>query len=139
MRILVLAALLSGGLRAQTPPAEPLEPVPALPAAIAGQASNPDTGERNREFHRRLVLPPTSIMVTPEDTGRVALPGIAARVRELAKAARGQTCSIPLINVAPTGGFTGDPKIVLPGSKWAGNIDHMPVTQGSPPCPQVKP
>ena len=138
MRILVFAALLSGGLCAQTPPAKPVEPVPAPPAAVAVQSPDPAALEQNWELPRRFVPPPTSIIVTPDDTGRLVLPAITPYVFGHAKLAPGHACSIPLINVAPRGGFTGDPKIVLPGSKRLGNVDHMPVIQGSPPCPQVQ-
>jgi hypothetical protein len=42
-----------------------------------------------------------------------------------------------LINVAPKGGFTGDPKIAILGSRTLANI-HMPLIQGAPPCPEDK-
>jgi hypothetical protein len=138
MRILVFAALLSGDLCAQTPPVKPVEPAPAPQAAVAVQAPDLDALEQNRELPRRFVLPPTSIIVTPEDTGQLVLPGIAPYVSGHVTLAPGRTCSIPLIDVGPKGGFTGDPKIVLPGSKRLANLDHMPVIQGSPPCAQVK-
>lgn len=50
--------------------------------------------------------------------------------------APGQPCSIPLLNVVPKSGFNGDPKIAIMGSQTLANIDHMPLIQGAPPCPQ---
>jgi len=138
MRILVLAALLCGGLCAQTPPAESLEPAPAPPGAIPVQASNPAAVEQNLERLRHLISQTNSIVVTPRGTGRSVLSAIVPFLSGHAEPAPGQTCSIPLINVGPKGGFTGDPKIVIPGSKRTGNLDHMPVIQGSPPCPQAR-
>jgi hypothetical protein len=41
-----------------------------------------------------------------------------------------------LINVAPKGGFTGDPKIMVRGSQTLANIDHMPLIRSVPTCAQ---
>jgi len=116
MRILLAAALLGSGLCARTPPVKPLEPA-ATPV---------------------LRLPPTWIAVTPDGTVQLVLPGIVARGFGRATPAPGGTCSIPLTRVVPKGGFTSDPRIVLPEARRPGTIDHMPVIQGSPPCPPVQ-
>jgi hypothetical protein len=94
--------------------------------------------EQHRELNRRFVLPRTWVIVPPGDTGRLGLPAVVGNLLGHPAPASGRTCSIPLIDVAPTGGFTGDPKIAIPGSRRLGNLDHMPLIQGSPPCPQVK-
>jgi hypothetical protein len=53
--------------------------------------------------------------------------------------APGQACSIPLLNAAPKGGFTGDPKMVVPRTQQLRNVDHMPVLQPpAPSCADVK-
>jgi hypothetical protein len=70
------------------------------------------------------------MIVTPNNKGeRVYVPGrvTPAPVR---------ACAIPLINVAPKGGFTGDPKIMIMGSQTLANIDHMPPIKGVPACTQ---
>lgn len=123
MRILVLAALLGSGLCAQTPPAKPSEAAPS---------PDPAPLDRKRELLRRLIA--------PNDTGYVALPGIVpSNVFWHPKPSPAQTCSIPLLDVTPKGGFRGDPKIALPGSEASANLDLMPVSQGSPPCAPSKP
>ncbi len=130
MRILVFAALLGSFLYAQTPLAQPSEPIPAPQAA----APSPDPArvDRTRARPRRLV--------TPNDTGYVVLSGmVPSNVIGHFKFAPAQSCSIPLLDAAPKGGFHGDPKIVLPGPGTSGNPDRMPVAQGSPPCAPSKP
>jgi hypothetical protein len=84
-----------------------------------------------------LQLPPTTIVVTPDDKGPLVLPGVATFVLRRVTPAAGAACSVPLINVLPKGRLTSDPKIVLPGSKGLASLDLMPVFRGSPPCPQV--
>ena len=140
MRILVLAALLGSGLCAQTPPVNPFEPAPELQAATPVQISNPAALERKQELNRHFVWPPnrrffsppTPMIVTPNNKGGQVLPTIIPYVFGRVTLAPGRACSIPLLNVLPRGGFTGDPKIVIPGLQALGNIDHMPLIQGVP-------
>ena len=120
MRILMLAALLGSGLCAQTPPAKPIEPAPGPQAETPAPTSNPAALEQKQKLDWHFVWP----SATPNKRGRLVL--LAPR----------QPCAIPLINVAPKGGFTGDPKIAILGSRTLANIDHMPLIQGAPPCPE---
>ena len=133
MRILVLAALLGSGLCAQTEPVKPFEPAPEPPAATPVQTSNPAALELKQELNRRFVSafdrrfysPATPMVVTPNNKGGRWL-----------SPAPGRACAIPLLNVAPKGGFNGDPKIAIMGSQTLANIDHMPLIQVVPVCPQ---
>lgn len=145
MRILVLAALVGSGLRAQTPPVMPFEPAPEPQAATAVQTSNPAALEQkqglNRRFvwppNRRFFSPPTPMIVTPDNKGERA-PAIIPYVSGRVTLAPGRACSIPLLNVLPRGGFTGEPKIVIPGLQALGNVDHMPLILAVPICAQDK-
>ena len=138
MRILVLAALLGGGLCAQTEPARPFEPAPELPAATPVQTSNPAPLQQKREFNRRFFSPPTRMFVKPNNKGGRVWPSIIPFVSGHVTLAPSQACAIPLLNVLPSGGFTGDPKIAILGSQTLANIDHMPLIKGVPVCPQDK-
>ncbi len=136
MRILVLAALLSSGLCAQTEPVKPFEPAPELPAANPVQTSNPAPWQQKQEFNRRFFLPPNQMLVKPNNKGGRVWPSIIPFVSGRVTPAPGQACAIPLLNVLPSGGFTGDPKIAILGSQTHANIDHMPPIKGVPTCPQ---
>ena len=144
MRILVLAALLGSGLCAQTPLVQPSEPAPAPQAATLVQTPNPAAGELkqglNQRFvwplNRRFLSPPTPMFVTPDNQGGRVLPGITPNVFGRAMLAPGRACAIPLLQVLPKGGFSGDPKIAVMGSQTRANIDHMPLIQGVPVCPR---
>ena len=132
MRILMLAALLGSGLCAQTPPDKPLEPAPGPQAETPVPASNPAALEQKQRLDWRFVWP----SATPNKKGRLVLPAIIADAYGHATLVPRQACAIPLINVAPKGGFTGDPKIAILGSRTLANIDHMPLIQGAPACPE---
>ena len=134
MRILMLAALLGSGLGAQTPPAKPLEPAPEPQAETPVPASNPAALEQKQRLDWRFVWP----SATPNKKGGLRLSAIVPYASGRAGLAPRQACAIPLINVAPKGGFTGDPKIAILGSRTLANIDHMPLIQGAPPCPEDK-
>jgi hypothetical protein len=126
MRILVLTALLGGGLWAQTPLVNPLEPAPEPQAATPVQTSNPGALEQKQELNRRFFSPPAGTV----------LPGVIPYVSGRISLAPGKVCAIPLLNVMPKGGFTGDPKIGIMGSRTLANIDHMPLIRVVPPCTQ---
>ena len=135
MRILMLAALLGSGLCAQTPPpAQPFEPAPEPQAETPAPTSNPAALEQKQKLNWRFVWP----SATPNKKGGLLLPAIISYAYGHAMLAPRQACAIPLINVAPKGGFTGDPKIAILGSRTLTNIDHMPLIQGAPPCPEDK-
>ena len=144
MRILVLAALLGSGLCAQTPPLQPFEPPPAPQAATPVQTPNPAALEPTQNFNRPFVWPPNRrfssphapMFVTPNNKGERVLRGIIPYLSGRVTPAPGQACAIPLIDVAPKGGFTGDPKIMVLGSQTLANIDHMPLIRGVRPCAQ---
>jgi len=126
--ILVLAALLGSCLCAQTPSVKPFEPGPEPQAATPVQTSNPAAMEQKQELSRRVFSPPA----------RTVLPAIIPYVSGHVKLAPGRACSIPLLHVLPGSGITGDPKIAILGSQTLANIDHMPLIQGVPICPQDK-
>jgi hypothetical protein len=86
--------------------------------------------EQKQRLDWRFVWP----SATPNKKGRLVLPAIIPYASGHATLAPSQACAIPLINVAPKGGFTGDPKIAILGSQTLANIDHMPLIQGAPPC-----
>jgi hypothetical protein len=84
----------------------------------------------------RVWLPPTSIVVTPSDSG-----GVTAPAHPAVKAfpwsapvvlAPGQSCAIPLLNAMPAGGFSGDSGMAM-APKQAGLGDKMPLVR--PPAP----
>jgi hypothetical protein len=129
MRILVFAALLGSGLCAQTPPVKPFEPSPEPQAAIPVQPSNP-------AGNRRFFSLPTPMIVTPNNMGGRVWPGIVPNVFGHVTLAPGRACAIPLLNVVPKSGFHGDPKIAIMGPQTLANIDHMPLIQAVPVCPQ---
>ena len=135
MRILMFAALLGSGLCAQTPPAKPIEPAPEPQAETPVPTSNPAALEQKQRLDWRFVWP----SATPNKKGGLPLPAMVAYAYGHASLVSRQACAIPLINVAPKGGFTGDPKIAILGSRTLTNIDHMPLIQGAPPCPEDKP
>lgn len=124
--ILVLAALLGSCLCAQTPSVKPFEPGPEPQAATPVQTSNPAAMEQKQELSRRVFSPPA----------RTVLPAIIPYVSGRVTLAPGKPCAIPLLEVMPKGGFTGDPKIMIMGSQTLANIDHMPPIKGVPACPQ---
>ena len=132
MRILMLAALLGSGLDAQTPPAKPFEPAPEPQAETPVPTSNPAALEQKQKLDLRFVWP----SATRDKKGGLLLSAIVSYTSGHATLAPSQACAIPLINVAPKGGFTGDPKIAILGSQTLANIDHMPLIQGAPPCPE---
>ena len=132
MRILMFAALLGSGLCAQTPPAKPFEPAPEPQAETPVPTSNPAALEQKQRLDWRFVWP----SATPNKKGGLPLPAMVAYAYGHASLVSRQACAIPLINVAPKGGFTGDPKIAILGSQTRTNIDHMPLIQGAPPCPE---
>ena len=134
MRILMFAALLGSGLCAQTPPAKPFEPAPEPQAETPVPTSNPAALEQKQRLDWRFVWP----SATPNKKGGLPLPAMVAYAYGHASLVSRQACAIPLINVAPKGGFTGDPKIAILGSRTLTNIDHMPLIQGAPPCPEDK-
>jgi hypothetical protein len=146
MRILMFAALLGSGLCAQTPPDKPFEPAPEPQAGTPAQTSNPAALEQKQRLdwrfvwpsNRRFFSPLTPMIATPNNKGGLVLPAIVAYAYGHATLVPRQACAIPLINVAPKGGFTGDPKIAILGSQTLANIDHMPLIQGAPPCPEDK-
>ena len=132
MRILMFAALLGSGLCAQTPPAKPFEPAPEPQAETPVPTSNPAALEQKQRLDWRFVWP----SATPNKKGGLVLAAIVPFAYGHATLVPRQACAIPLINVAPKGGFTGDPKIAILGSQTRTNIDHMPLIQGAPPCPE---
>jgi hypothetical protein len=134
MRILMFAALLGSGLCAQTPPDKPFEPAPEPQAGTPAQTSNPAALEQKQRLDWRFVWP----SATPDKKGGLVLPAIVAYAYGHAPLVPRQACAIPLINVAPKGGFTGDPKIAILGSQTLTNIDHMPLIPSAPPCPEDK-
>jgi hypothetical protein len=136
MRILVLAALLGSGLCAQTEPVKPFEPAPEPPAATPVQTSNPAPWQQKQELNRRFFSPPTQMLVTPNNKGGRVWRAIIPYVSGHLKLAPGRACAIPLLQVLPRGGFTGDPKIAILGSQTLANIDHMPLIKVVPVCPQ---
>lgn len=133
MRILVLAALLGGGLCAQTPPVKPSEQAPEPQAATPVPTSNPAA------LDRRSSSPSTPMIVTANNWREQFLHAIIPSLRGRVALAPTQACAIPLLNVVPRGGFNGDPKIAIMGSQTLANIDHMPLIQGVPPCAQAEP
>ena len=146
MRILMFAALLGSGLCAQTPPDKPFEPAPEPQAGTPAQTSNPAALEQKQRLdwrfvwpsNRRFFSPPTRMFVKPNNKGGRVWPSIIPFVSGQVPLAPGQACAIPLLNVLPSGGFTGDPKIAILGSQTLANIDHMPLIKGVPVCPQDK-
>jgi len=132
MRILMLAALLGSGLCAQTPPAKPIEPAPEPQAETPVPASNPAALEQKQRLDWRFVWP----SATPNKKAGLVLSAIVPFAYGHATLVPRQACAIPLINVAPKGGFTGDPKIMVLGSQTLANIDHMPLIRGVRPGAQ---
>jgi len=97
--ILVLAALLGSCLCAQTPPVKPFEPGPEPQAAPLFKPLTPRYGAE-AGLNRRVFSPPAGTVlpaIIPYVSGRVTL-------------APGKPCAIPLLDVMPKGGFTGDPR-----------------------------
>lgn len=86
-------------------------------------------------FQRYLQSPQTKRFFFQSPT---IVAGTPKRIPEQVTLAPERPCAIPLINVAPKGGFTGDPKMAMPGSPQPANVDHMPAVQGAPPCADVK-
>jgi hypothetical protein len=78
------------------------------------------------------------MFVKPNNKGGRVWPSIIPFVSGHVTLAPSQACAIPLLNVLPSGGFTGDPKIAILGSQTLANIDHMPLIKGVPVCPQDK-
>jgi len=139
MRTLLFAALLSGGLCAQTPLDDLIEPASAPQAASPLQTPDAAQPEQNRGVKGRIVVSPsTSVLVTADSSGDRASPVFLTAMLGRAKVALDQACSVPLVNLAPGGGVKADSRSVIPRLKTLGNIDHMPVTQGAPPCAPAK-
>jgi hypothetical protein len=78
------------------------------------------------------------MIVTPNNWRERFLHAIIPSLPGRVTLAPGQACAIPLLNVVPSGGFNGDPKIAIMGSQTLANIDHMPLIQGVPPCKQAE-
>lgn len=125
MRIVILAALLGAGLFAQTPPSKPAEQA-TDPSAQWKETRKALDSLRNFAGTLRTRLPQSGPKVATFDFRRRGM------------LAPGQTCAIPLLNAMPKGGFTGDPKIVIPGSEKPANIDHMPILLEAPSCADFK-
>ena len=125
MRILILAAWLGAGLFAQTPPSKPAEQAtdPSAQWKLTRQAL-----QSLMDFagNSRARLPESGPKIATFDFRR---PGVLAP---------GHACAIPLLTAMPKGGFTGDPKIVIPGSEKFSNVDHMPILQEAPSCADFK-
>jgi hypothetical protein len=116
MRTLILTALLAAGLFAQTP-ADPAAQWKRTRQEILNLL--PPIKSRPR-----IVLPNTAVVVTPWDNRRQIV------------LAPGQVCAIPLLDVSPKGGFSGDPKMAIPLRESG---DKMPVVQApAPSCADVK-
>jgi hypothetical protein len=121
MRILILAAWLGAGLFAQTPPSKPAE-----------QATDPSAQWKLTMNDIRGLLP------NPGGKPVVSPNSFSAIVSSRRMLSPGRACAIPLLNVMPKGGFTGDPKMVIPGSEKPANIDHMPILLEAPSCADFK-
>jgi len=113
-----------GALWAQTPP-----------VATPGQASN--SLERKQEPPRRFLWPSNRHLFLPP-TGEQESLATNPPVQGLVTVAPGGECAIPLINVAPKGGFNVDPRMSIPVTLPSPNIDHMPVVRVLPACEQAK-
>jgi hypothetical protein len=125
MRILILAAWLGAGLFAQTPPSKPAEQG-TDPSAQWKETRQALQSLRNFASNLRAGLPESRSNSLTFDVRR---PGVMAP---------GKACAIPLLNAMPKGGFTGDPKMVIPGSEKPSNIDHMPILLEAPSCADFK-